>query len=137
MSALLAVRRVKLSGPATGSPAGRVASPAALVKPTCSVANLLIDGIGAAPASAKHNGKRAAEDEATSDLFTPPVIVKRRLVAAPAHRATVALTICAAGCLRTDPHHVGLCETADGLAPPSIKRVNKYFKAEPRDETQA
>ena len=84
------------------------------------------------PNAAKAN-KRAASTECT-----PPPIVKRQLcvsaAAKPAPAPTVA-TFCAAGCLR-HPGHGGLCLTADGPAPPSIKAVWKQAKVWDPEESE-
>ena len=40
-----------------------------------------------------------------------------------------AVSTCDSRCLCADRFHTGLCITADGPAPPSIKRQHKRFKA--------
>ena len=88
-------------------------------------------------------GKREVGDQ--SSLLSPPRIVKRQLVgvgtasapgapkkaaAAQAQppRPMTTVNICHPACLRGVVPHVGLCLTAEGPMPPSIKRVHRYAK---------
>ena len=45
------------------------------------------------------------------------------------HSSPLAVSTCDAHCLCADRFHTGLCITADGPAPPSIKRRHQLFKA--------
>ena len=86
----------------------------------------------ALPATGKRSAAAAAEDDSTA-LLSPPPLIKRQLVLVAPLAAAVApspaiTNLCATGCLR-HPEHVGLCHTADGPAPPSIKRAWRRCKA--------
>ena len=77
-------------------------------------------------------GKRQADNDANRLSPAPGSIVKRRIVGAakpyPTTWRTSEITSCASGCLRGSPDHVGLCITADGPIPPSIKQVWRHAK---------
>lgn len=78
--------------------------------------------------SAPANQKRSAA-ELDLAVLSPPRLVKRLVLAQrPSTDEDPRACVCAPGCLR-HPDHIGLCHTADGPAPPSIKAMWARAKA--------
>ena len=82
------------------------------------------------PPNAAEATDREVASKGQLQISPPGAIMKRQLLRLLPETAIAGThSTCSIGCLRP-AQHLGLCMTADGLAPPSIKRAHGHAKAE-------